>query len=131
MKKKNVAWNEAQAQQAQLKKQAVLAEAAALFNQRGYHATSLVDVAERLGLTKTALYYYVKNKNDLLCATYHAALEEIDNDVGSGREQRFPRGLDRPLRDDHLPQVLDRPACQAIKGERIEDQAVEPLANHG
>ena len=75
---KNPAWKKAQELQNQLKKDAVLAEAAALFNEKGYHATSLSEVAERLGFTKTAIYYYVDNKNDLLYQTYIHSLDEID-----------------------------------------------------
>jgi AcrR family transcriptional regulator len=75
---KNPVWKKAQELQAQLKKDAVLAEAAALFNVKGYHATSLTEVADSLGFTKTALYYYVKNKNDLLYHTYMRSLDEIE-----------------------------------------------------
>lgn len=75
---RNPTWQKAQELQAQLKRHAVLAEAAALFNEKGYHATSLSEVADRLGFTKTAIYYYVKNKNDLLYQTYMHSLDEID-----------------------------------------------------
>lgn len=75
---KNPAWRRAQELQNQLKQEAVLGEAAALFNEKGYHATSLTEVADRLGFTKTAIYYYVKNKNDLLYQTYVQSLDEID-----------------------------------------------------
>ena len=75
---RNPVWKKAQEMQAQLKKDAVLAEAAALFNVKGYHATSLTEVADRLKFTKTAIYYYVKNKNDLLYQTYLKSLDEID-----------------------------------------------------
>jgi TetR/AcrR family transcriptional regulator len=46
-----------------------------VFNRRGSHGTTLEDVAERLGVTKTALYRYVANKNDLLCACHEEAME--------------------------------------------------------
>jgi len=75
---RNPAWKKAQEMQAAFKKDAVLAEAAALFNVKGYHATSLTEVADCLKFTKTAIYYYVKNKNDLLYQTYMKSLDEID-----------------------------------------------------
>ena len=75
---RNPAWRKAQQAQADMKREAVLQEAANVFNMKGYHATSLADVAERLHITKTALYYYVKNKNDLLYQCYVRSLEEID-----------------------------------------------------
>lgn len=62
-------WNETvqtRDQQFNLKRNAVLKEAARAFNSQGYHATSLDDVAKTLGVTKPALYYYVKNKQEIL-----------------------------------------------------------------
>ena len=58
-----------------LKRIAILSQAARLFNYKGSRATTLHDVAESLGLTKTSLYYYVKNKEDLIYQCYIAALE--------------------------------------------------------
>jgi len=40
--------------------------AARLFNRYGFHGTSMSHLTEELGLTKGALYYYVKDKSDLL-----------------------------------------------------------------
>jgi AcrR family transcriptional regulator len=57
------------------KRLAILSEAARLFNYKGSRATTLRDIAESLGLTKTSLYYYVKTKEDLIYQCYMAALE--------------------------------------------------------
>jgi AcrR family transcriptional regulator len=37
-----------------------------LFNEQGYEATSLREIAERLGVTKAALYYHFKTKEDIV-----------------------------------------------------------------
>jgi AcrR family transcriptional regulator len=37
-----------------------------LFGEQSYGTTTLQDIADRLGLTKAALYYYYKSKDDLL-----------------------------------------------------------------
>lgn len=50
----------------ELKRRAALRVAARIFNEKGYHATSLDEIAEEIGVTKTALYYYFKNKEQLL-----------------------------------------------------------------
>jgi TetR/AcrR family transcriptional regulator len=63
------------AEQSDTKRKAIIREAARVFNRRGSHGTTLEDVAERLGVTKTALYRYVNNKNDLLCACHEEAME--------------------------------------------------------
>ncbi|MGY1717242.1 TetR/AcrR family transcriptional regulator [Geodermatophilus nigrescens] len=44
----------------------ILEQATRLFAERGFAATSLQDIAEATGLTRPALYHYVRNKDDLL-----------------------------------------------------------------
>ena len=69
-------------QQREAKRTAVLTTAAELFNERGFHATSLDDIAARLHVTKPTLYYYVKNKDEILLACVqkglHMTLEGIE-----------------------------------------------------
>lgn len=59
------------------KRDAVLHAAARLFNEKGFHATSLDEVAERLNVTKPTLYYYVKNKDQILFGCVHAGLDLV------------------------------------------------------
>ena len=47
-------------------REAILREAAALFAQQGYGSTSMNEVAQACGLSKAALYHYVRDKSDLL-----------------------------------------------------------------
>ena len=54
----------------ELQKDRMLRAAARCFNQKGYSGTSLKDVANILGLTDAALYYYVKNKEELVFLCY-------------------------------------------------------------
>mgnify|MGYP005992158489 FL=1 len=51
-----------------------------LFREKGYHATSLDDIADRIGFTKPAIYYYFKSKEDILFAI-------VDEIVDSGLER--------------------------------------------
>jgi AcrR family transcriptional regulator len=44
----------------------ILDVALELFNEQGYERTSLREIAERLGVTKAALYYHFKSKEDIL-----------------------------------------------------------------
>jgi AcrR family transcriptional regulator len=39
-----------------------------LFTEQGYEATSLREIAERLGVTKAALYYHFKTKEDIVAS---------------------------------------------------------------
>ncbi|HEY5002963.1 MAG TPA: TetR/AcrR family transcriptional regulator [Ktedonobacteraceae bacterium] len=54
--------------------QAIVAAAARLFAQKGFGATSLEDIADVLGATKGALYYHVKNKEEILRLIYMTVL---------------------------------------------------------
>ena len=53
----------------------LLKAAAACFNQKGYSGTSLRDVGGGLGLTDAAIYYYVRNKQELVYQCYLRAAE--------------------------------------------------------
>jgi TetR/AcrR family transcriptional regulator, cholesterol catabolism regulator len=44
----------------------IVAEAAVLFAHRGYHGTSMQDIAERVGMLKGSLYAHVANKEEIL-----------------------------------------------------------------
>ncbi|MCX8126819.1 MAG: TetR/AcrR family transcriptional regulator, partial [Dehalococcoidia bacterium] len=72
-------------------KRATIIEAALLtFAERGFHATSLEDVAEAAGVTKGTVYWYFKQKEDLL----RAVAERISPLVG--QLQTLWEVLDRP-----------------------------------
>ncbi|MCW8836988.1 MAG: TetR family transcriptional regulator [Rhodospirillales bacterium] len=71
--------------------QGILDEAALLFNRKGYSGTTLDELAARLGLTKPALYYYVKGKEDLGYQSYlrtldyqRSYIETADREAGTG-----------------------------------------------
>ena len=72
----------------------VLRAAAHCFNRKGYSGTSLKDVADMLGLTDPALYYYVRNKEELVYLCYvraadigRAAMRRAETEGGRGLEQ--------------------------------------------
>ena len=55
---------------------AELLEAAAdVFFEKGYDATSLQDIADRIGILKGSIYYYIKTKGDLLAHLLREAHE--------------------------------------------------------
>jgi len=56
----------------------VLASAANIFFTKGYHATSIEDVARDVGMLKGSLYYYIKSKDDLLFKLLLAGIEDGD-----------------------------------------------------
>ncbi len=76
------------------KREAVLHTAAQLFLEKSYARTALNDVAERLNITKPALYHYFRNKEQILLECYRLGvglieeiLNEIAADCGTGLEK--------------------------------------------
>src|ERR1700755_1865578 len=71
------------------KREAVLRTAMQLFLEQGYHGTTLNDVAERLNVTKPALYNYFRGKDEILYECWAIGRERVDDcideiDAGSG-----------------------------------------------
>src|SRR6516162_3378369 len=58
--------------------EAVLQSAANIFFAKGFHATSIEDVARDVGMLKGSLYYYIKSKDDLLFRLLLAGIEDGD-----------------------------------------------------
>jgi AcrR family transcriptional regulator len=56
----------------------VLQSAANIFFAKGFHATSIEDVARDVGMLKGSLYYYIKSKDDLLFQLLMAGIEDGD-----------------------------------------------------
>ncbi|ART50390.1 TetR family transcriptional regulator [Acidovorax carolinensis] len=73
-------------QQREAKRNAVLHAAAQLFNERGFHATSLDDIAARLSVTKPTLYYYVKNKDEILLQCVSQGLQMTLEGIEASRQ---------------------------------------------
>jgi TetR/AcrR family transcriptional regulator, cholesterol catabolism regulator len=58
------------------KRQELLRQAIVVFSGRGYRATSMNDLAEQVGLSKSTLYHYFRSKQDLLVAIYDGVVAE-------------------------------------------------------
>lgn len=65
------------------KEQMIFREALTLFAHYGYRKTTVEDIAGKLGMTKSNLYFYVKNKRDLYEKTVSHALEKWRKSISS------------------------------------------------
>src|SRR2546430_16141822 len=94
-------------------------QAARLFAEKGYHGTSIGDLAEAMGVQKGSLYAHIDSKQDLLyetmrdgAAAFHAALDAIPDELPATEKIRLAlRGHPRPAggRPDR-PRVVPRAA---------------------
>jgi TetR/AcrR family transcriptional regulator len=107
-----------------VKRREVLREAAAFFNSKGYHATSMTEIAHGLGVTKAALYHYFPNKNSLLAACFEQAMEAAFASLERGRKQGV-NGRDRLVQtiSCYVAHLLDELNCCVVL---MEEQALEP-----
>ncbi|MPY52273.1 TetR/AcrR family transcriptional regulator [Streptomyces acidicola] len=62
-----------------------------LFAEQGYEKTSLREIAERLAVTKAALYYHFKTKEDILISLFQDMTRPMDELIVWAKEQ--PHGL--------------------------------------
>jgi AcrR family transcriptional regulator len=91
--------------------EAVLLAAVRLFNARGYDFTSMFDIAESLGITKSSVYHHISGKEQLLQMAVDRALDglfEAADEV---------RALDAPA-IERLEQLIRRSVL--VLGERLE-----------
>lgn len=59
----------------------LMATATRLFRQRGFHATSMQDLGEALGMNRGSLYHYIASKDDLLWTILTGALDRLEQRV--------------------------------------------------
>ena len=73
-----------------MSKQTILEAAAKIFSQKGYHATSMNDIANSVNLQKASLYHHVSSKQEILVSILDEALDLINNRVGDVVELPIP-----------------------------------------
>ncbi|MDQ8728202.1 TetR/AcrR family transcriptional regulator [Bradyrhizobium sp. LHD-71] len=116
------------------KRMALMQEAARLINTRGMAAVSLDEVGSRLNISKTAIYYYFKSKQELIYECYamsfevwQTALDEGQRRGETGRQkleiflrEYLDRGLNelQPIVVAREQEVLEGPLYQKVAGRR-------------
>ena len=124
---KKRAWGDqvlSQHEQRQLRERVLFETAARLFNRFGFRGTSMSMLTKELGLTKGALYHYVKDKSDLLYKlNIHAAKasrEAHDRGVAEGKNgYERVHGIVR----NYLLAALESPTETFVL---LEDDALTP-----
>ncbi len=91
------------------KRRALLVAAVRAFNERGFQATSLDDVAASLGVTKPVIYHYLGNKDQVLFECLRiglgqlrevAELARLEEGTGLDRLRRFLRRYAEIMMED-------------------------------
>jgi AcrR family transcriptional regulator len=82
-----------------------------LFAEHGYEKTSLREIAERLGVTKAALYYHFKSKEDIVHSFTDDYFAEIDALLDWAKDQ--------PRNDQTRREILDRYVGVVLSGSEV------------
>ncbi|MCL6522619.1 MAG: TetR/AcrR family transcriptional regulator [Firmicutes bacterium] len=73
-----------------LRREEIIQVAAELFREKGYRNSTLAEVAARLGVTRPALYHYIRSKEELLSEIYGRVMSRLLGQL----EEILARGLD-------------------------------------
>jgi len=94
------------------KHEELITAAVRLFRERGYHATSMQDLAEAVGVQRGSLYHYIEAKEDLLWEIMERAMETLLESV-------------EPVARTHLPasrRVRDAISAHLTAAAQIRDE---------
>ncbi|WP_033341527.1 TetR/AcrR family transcriptional regulator [Catenuloplanes japonicus] len=68
-------------------RQRIHAVALEVFSEVGYERGTLLQIAERLGITRPALYYHYRNKGEILAALHADLAQSVDDIIDWSRSQ--------------------------------------------
>jgi TetR/AcrR family transcriptional regulator, cholesterol catabolism regulator len=108
-------------------------QAARLFAQKGYHGTSMGDLAAAMGVQKGSLYSLTDSKQELLyetmregAAAFHAGLDAIPDDAGAAERIRLAlRGHLRVVVEQLDMATVFIREWRYLEGERHEEIVAE------
>jgi AcrR family transcriptional regulator len=94
----------------------ILTQARRLFTEKGYEATTTQDIGDALGITKPALYYHFRNK------------EEIATTLLGGRRAELDELVAWLAAEPPAPDLLERAAARWIRTTTLETVELLRLA---
>ncbi len=108
-------------------------QAARLFAEKGYHGTSIGDLAQAMGVQKGSLYAHISSKEDLLYETmregavaFHAALDAVPDDLPPTEKIRLAlRGHLRVVAEQLDVATVFVREWRYLEGERREEILAE------
>ncbi|GAA0481822.1 TetR/AcrR family transcriptional regulator [Salinibacillus aidingensis] len=70
------------------KKKEIIQSAVSIIGERGFHATTMEEIASKLLMTKGSVYYYFKDKQDLLYQSQKMLLEQSIHNIETIIEEK-------------------------------------------
>ena len=112
-----------------MSKQEILNAAAFIFGKKGYHATSMQDIADSVNLKKASLYHHIDSKQEILQLVLEQALELVITRVVAAAEQEIsaPEKLRQAI-SNYLRTLADHQELAAVL--LLEYRSLLPELNH-
>jgi TetR/AcrR family transcriptional regulator, cholesterol catabolism regulator len=108
---------------------ALLDAAATAFAERGYHATSMRDLAAAAAMTAGAIYFHVSSKQALLLAVYEEGVQRLlDRVEAAAAVERDPWARLEKAVAAHLESILDASAYARVLIRILPSDAPEIAA---
>lgn len=74
------------------RRESVIQAALRLFAKKGYHATSMQDIAEALGIQRGSIYHHIESKEDLLYEIMESSIKKLTEPVEEIVSMPLPAG---------------------------------------
>lgn len=123
-----------QEQRRQQTSQLLLQTVAELILEKGCDSIKMSDIMERSGLSKGAIFHYVKTKDEIFAMLLQAQLEEIDNRFVEEVNQQKKKEFEGPLREItkklsmlENPQDVTNQVLMYLLGKRGQPSVAEAL----
>jgi TetR/AcrR family transcriptional regulator len=108
-----------------LKLDALYETAARIFNERGFHGTSIADLAGALGVSLSTLYYYIESKQDLLYRLHDLTMKQAEHVMAEAPFRTDLTGLQRLYHCiyDYIIEIMRSPTATLVL---FEADALKP-----
>ena len=103
----------------------ILEAAAQIFSQKGFHATSMQDIAQAVKLQKASLYHHVNSKQEILVEVLDQALDLLIENMQQVMQRSFP--ADQMLRQAiraYMTTILEHRELSSVL--LLEHRSLEP-----
>src|SRR5882762_9867044 len=102
-----------------------------LFAEQGYEKTSLREIAERLGVTKAALYYHFRTKDDIVAGLFDDFLAQVDEIIDWARDKPVDDELRRQIVCRYSDVITSATASELVQFIQGNQSAVRDLKHSG
>ena len=93
-----------------MQREEIILSAAQIFREKGFHATSMQDIADSVQLQKASLYHHINSKQEILLEVLDRALDVLIEDI-------------EPIAESDMPSVEKLKLAMARYIERVTSSA--------